>query len=251
MKRKLAFLDGICTWAATRFFQRIHRITHRMPLRVRTIERQRVLVVAPHPDDEAIGAGGSLALHREIGSEVVVAFLTPAIHEEDVPIARIRREEAQQVGEALGFRCRFLNHPDGELSLHEGRIGDDLAELLREFAPDTVITPFVSDHHRDHQAAAHALSRALESSGHQGDVWCCELWSTLWPNVAIDISSVVDKKRDAINLYKSQFAGVPYAEGAIALNRYRGMRAYVPYAECFYVCPAKQFIELGRTLTAM
>lgn len=251
MKRKPALLHGICTWAATRFFQRIHRITHRMPLRVQTIERQKVLVIAPHPDDEVIGAGGSLALHSKLGSEVVVAFLTPEVPTADNSIAAIRRKEAQRVGGALGFSCRFLGHPDGELSLHEKRISEDLGRLLEEFGPDTVITPFVSDHHRDHQAAAHALSLALGSADFRGEVWCCELWSTMWPNVAIDITTVAEQKRDMINLYESQVAGVPYAEGALALNRYRGIRAYVPYAECFHVCSARQFIELSRTLTAI
>jgi len=184
-----------------------------------------------------------------VGSEVVVAYLTPTTTTGDAPKAATRRQEAQRVGEALGFRCRFLDYPDGELSLHETAIAQDIAKLLREFMPDAVITPFVSDHHRDHQAAAHALSLALSSSDFRGEVWCSELWSTLWPNVAVDMSTVVDQKRDMINLYESQVAGMPYAEGALALNRYRGLRAYVPYAECYYVCSAKQFIELGKTLT--
>lgn len=251
MKQKPALLNGICTWAATRFFQRIHRITHRMPLRIRPIERQKVLVIAPHPDDEVIGAGGSLALHQQAGSDVVVAFLTPESREAGVPTSRIRQEEARRVGASLGFRCRFLGYPDGQLSLHEREIAEDLADLLREFAPDAVITPFVSDHHRDHQAAAHALSLAIGASGFRGEVWCCELWSTLWPNVAIDIGNVADHKRDTINLYESQVAGLPYAETALALNRYRGMRARLPYAECFYVCSAQQFIDLSKTLTSI
>lgn len=222
-----------------------------MPLRVRAIERQKVLVIAPHPDDEVIGAGGSLALHRQAGSEVVVVFLTPENHGDDGSISRIRHQEAIKVGESLGFACKFLGHPDGKLSLHEQEIGEDLARLLEEFAPDTVITPFVSDHHRDHQAAAHACALAFESSGFRGEIWCCELWSTLWPNVAVDISNVVELKRDAINRYESQVAGLPYAETALALNKYRGMRARLPYAECFYACSAHQFIDLSKTLTSI
>ena len=75
MQRAL-FLDGILERTATRFLRRIHRITHRMPVKLRAIEKQRVLVVAPHPDDEVIAIGGNLALHQRLGSEVLTLFVT-------------------------------------------------------------------------------------------------------------------------------------------------------------------------------
>src|SRR4051812_38588672 len=64
-------LDGLLERTATRFLRRIHRVTHRMPVKLRAIEKQRVLVVAPHPDDEVIPVGGNLALHQCVGSEVL------------------------------------------------------------------------------------------------------------------------------------------------------------------------------------
>jgi LmbE family N-acetylglucosaminyl deacetylase len=46
-------------------------------------------------------------------------------------------------------------------------------------------------------------------------VWCYELWSCLWPNVGVDIPSVVEIKREAINCYASQVAYVDYVEGTL------------------------------------
>ena len=64
----------------------------------------------------------------------------------------------------------------------------------------------------------------MASTGYTGEVWCYEIWSCLWPNIGVDISSAADIKREAINCYASQVAYVDYAEGALGLNRYRGMK---------------------------
>ena len=109
------FLDGILERTATRFLRSIHRITHRMPVKLRAIEKQRVLVVAPHPDDEVIAVGGNLALHQRLGSEVLTLFVTL-----DAPAADVgRKGEAERVARLLGFDHRFLGFPDGSISLHE------------------------------------------------------------------------------------------------------------------------------------
>src|SRR5215475_12026968 len=74
--RRPQIIDGMLERTATRFLRRVHRITHRMPVRLRSLEKQRVLVVAPHPDDEVIGVGGHLALHQRLGSQVLTLFVS-------------------------------------------------------------------------------------------------------------------------------------------------------------------------------
>jgi LmbE family N-acetylglucosaminyl deacetylase len=96
-----------------------------------------------------------------------------------------------------------------------------------------------------------ALARAIEKSGWRGEVWCFEVWSPLWPNVAVDISDVVEAKRHAINLYASQVAGLHYADGTLGLNRYRALRVYVAYAEAFYVTDSTHFISLAREMNTL
>ena len=113
----------------------------------------RVLVIAPHPDDESCGVGGTLALHRKQGDPVTVVFLTdgdsgdPDGHYGD-KIGERRRREAQHAAVVLGgLETRFLGLPDG----HEVR-DDDLrmvAQMLDDIAdslkPDLVYVPWAGE----------------------------------------------------------------------------------------------------------
>jgi LmbE family N-acetylglucosaminyl deacetylase len=236
-------------YAALRLLRRLHRISHRLPVTLRTPERARLLVVAPHMDDEVIGAGGTLVWHARAKSSVRLVFCARgATAEED----RVRKAEARAVSEFMGFeRVDWLDFPEGALSPHEGELAGALAKLIQELEPDQIFCPYVADHHRDHSATALALAAAIEQTRWRGEVWCYEVWSTLWPNVAVDISSVVPVKRQAIDLYASQVAGSNYTDGMLGLNRYRGLRVYVDHAEVFFVANADTFIELSRFMNAV
>src|SRR5437588_11889031 len=104
-------LDRLLERTATRFLRRIHRITHRMPMKLRAVEKRRVLVVAPHPDDESIAVGGNLALHQRAGSDVLTLFVTLDASAPDGTI--VRKGEAERAARLLGFDHRFLGFPDG------------------------------------------------------------------------------------------------------------------------------------------
>jgi N-acetylglucosamine malate deacetylase 1 len=240
-------LDRMLERTATRFLRRIHRLTHRMPTKLRAVEKHRVLVVAPHPDDEVIAVGGNLELHQRLGSEVLTLFVTL-----DAPSADVgRKSEAERAARLLGFDHRFLGFPDGSISLHEPALGRAIAEAIRAFRPEVIYCPFPGDHHRDHQATSAATRAAVTESGYKGEVWCYEVWSCLWPNIGVDISSVVDIKRKAINCYASQVAYVNYVEGALGLNRYRGLKLGVDYAEALFASDSRTFVEVCRTLAVV
>lgn len=199
-------------------------------------------------DDDVIGPGGTLALHRQLGSEIGVVFCAAgSTATED----RTRKAEARDAAAFMGFHdVAWLDFPDGQMSVHESRLASRLASLLRERQPEQVFCPYVSDHHRDHTAVAMALASAIRETGWAGEVWCYEVWSPLWPNVAVDISAVVDHKRRAIERYASQVASLHYADGIIGLNRYRGLRAYVDFAEAFFVVPADEYVAHAQAMNS-
>ena len=240
-------LDRILERTATRFLLSIHRITHRMPVKLRTIEKRRVLVVAPHPDDEVIAVGGNLALHQRLGSEVLTLFAT----QDAPPATLVRKCEAERVARLLGFDHRFLGFPDGSISLHEPALVRVIAQAIRSFRPEVIYCPFPGDHHRDHQSASACTGEAVAETGYEGEVWCYEVWSCLWPNIGVDISSVVNIKREAINCYASQVAYVNYVEGALGLNRFRGLKLGVDYAEALFASDPRRFVGVCRTLAVV
>ncbi len=127
-------------------------------------------------------------------------------------------------------------------------MGNDLAKTIRDWNPLTIFCPFPSDHHRDHQATAAGLAHALDETGWKGEIWGYEIWSTIWPNTAIDISEVTAHKKAAIECYPSQIKYMSYVESSLGLNRYRGLRVLKQSAEAFYVCSSKQFQKIAAHL---
>lgn len=229
--------------------RRIHRLTHRIPVEVRQLEKARLLVVAPHMDDEIFGAGGLLLQHQDKGSDISVVFCAAgATSEEDL----MRKAESRIVAQEMAFKqVEWLGLPDGNLSLYESEMCERFAKHLSDNTVDQIFCPFVTDHHRDHTATAMGVARAIEKTGWRGDVWCYEVWSPLWPNVTIDISSVVARKRKAIELYTSQVQTLHYTEGILGLNRYRGLRTYTDYAEAFYVTDSQGFCALANQMNTI
>lgn len=242
-------LDQFRDKASLGLLRRTHRIAHRLPVKLRALEPGKLLVVAPHMDDDVIGPGGALALHQQLTSEVDVVFCAAGADQEQ---DRTRRAEAHAGADFMGFRkLEFLGFPEGRLSLHEASLSERLAQSIASVHPTQIFCPFLMDHHRDHNAVAQAVAAATAQAGWSGEVWCYEVWSPLWPNVCVDISSVADTKRRAIELHASQVAGVHYPDGILGLNRYRALRVYVEYAEAYYVCGARDFQRLARVVDGL
>jgi LmbE family N-acetylglucosaminyl deacetylase len=219
-----------------------------MPVVLREVEPATVLVVAPHMDDELIGPGGTLILHRDRGSKIHVVFCAGGT---DEATDAVRKSEAREVAKRMGLEADFLGFPDGSLSPSEGALAKALASKLQTLRPNVVFCPFPADYHRDHTACAMALAEAVQTSRFEGEIWAFEVWSPLWPNTAVDISEVADEKGELIGLYASQTAGLHYVEGTLGLNRYRGLRVYVPYAEAFFVSRRREFCEVASMLNTV
>lgn len=216
----------------------------------------RVLVLAPHPDDESIGCGGSIQRLVQAGVPVRVCFLTdgaqgdPALRALAASSAARRSGEAALVGRrraearaaltVLGVAQHdFFDAPDGGLGDAVDTLAPKLAAVLDDWRPDTVLLPFLTDRHPDHHAASHCLAAAVQRTGEARAPDTClgfELWSPILANVVVDIGCCLDIKRRAIACHASQLKDVDYWQAVEGLNRYRAVSALLPggHAEAFH-----------------
>jgi N-acetylglucosamine malate deacetylase 1 len=196
----------------------------------------RVVVIAPHPDDESIGCGGTLAVLAHRGTKVTVCTVTDgeavASRRDATAVAAQRRREAEDACGILGLPPpRFLGLADGQLADDEERLTKLLAPLIDDVEPDVVMLPWPFDAHRDHRAIFRAVERAELGSVTQ--LWMYEVWSPLPANRLVDISAVVELKRSAMGAHRADTGFDP--EIALALNRYRAATGGVAgsHAEAF------------------
>jgi LmbE family N-acetylglucosaminyl deacetylase len=201
-----------------------------------------VLVVAPHPDDEAIGCGGAVLLHRQRGERVHVAFLTSGERGIDgvapEEVRSIRETEAARAAEVLDVeRIDFLRLPDlgllGAVEAGARRLG----EVLKAQRPGLIYLPHPDEAHPDHQATLPLVRAALGGipGGPLPELRAYEVWTPMtrynWPE---DISSVMARKLRAVRCYQSQLRGFRYDRAVRGLNQYRGcLAARCRYAEVF------------------
>lgn len=232
----------------------------------------RILVLAPHMDDETLGCGGSLHRHVLAGEAVTVAYMTdgrkgdPALNARDLPpadrerledeLARARRQEARRSAAILGVHdLRFLDNRDQELrpSPHTRR---QVLGLLQELKPDLVYLPFPTDHHPDHQATNRIFLAALSSARGIEPPLCAgyEVWAPIEPNRLVDITSIAELKRQALAQFTSQMAVIDYGRCIMGLHAYRSITHLGGhgFAEAFVALPAAAYRRaatrwLGRT----
>jgi N-acetylglucosamine malate deacetylase 1 len=216
------------------------------------LQTRRLLVVAPHPDDEVLGAGGTIARLSEAGAEVVVAVVTkgaPPLFAAD-KVAKVRAE-TQAAHARLGVsRTVFLDHPAARLDqVPHHELNRTLGDLVREVAPDTLLLPFVGDMHLDHQLTFVSSMVAARPHGaaFPGRILCYETLSeTNWnapfmapsfvPTVFVDISAQLERKLEAMRLYASQQRDFPHERSLAAIRAlamFRGSTVHREAAEAF------------------
>jgi len=216
------------------------------------LDEGRILVIAPHPDDEILGVGGTIARCARAGAEVFVAVATtgrpPDFSESEV--ARIRAEAAEAHALLGVEEVLWLDLPAarlGEVS-HPAR-NAALAQVVKQVAPTTLFLPFAGDIHIDHQMTF--LSGMVAARPHQATfpatILAYETLSeTNWnapylspafaPNVFVDITDTLDAKLEAMQMYKSQLRSFPHErsiEALRALATLRGASVHQHAAEAF------------------
>jgi len=208
----------------------------------------RILVVSAHPDDEVIGAGGTLARHVAQGDDVYWCVVTegynPPWPEEMLAEAR------QQIYDVQGFlgikQVSLCGFPTVKLNTVPSiELTSALQTVIDDVRPDVVYTTPYCDVNVDHRIVCEATivaTRPLPGSTVKR-VLSYEIapttrfgWQPFDPNIYVDISGFLEKKLEAMRYYKTELREFPHPrslEGLELLARERGLGVGVEAAECF------------------
>lgn len=189
---------------------------------------KRILVIAPHMDDEVIGCGGLIQRSSQAGSEVTALFLTDGASRNLLPAdgARMREDrkvESERAADILGIeRCVYLDVPERRLA---AAILDPapLARVLAEVQPDTVLVPGKLEYHPDHRSAFDWLCRGIAAWGSQPAVYCYEIWGSCRPDRVLPLDAPTwERKVKALSMYQTQLRALDYQHLMDTLNTARG-----------------------------
>jgi len=207
---------------------------------------RRVLVFAPHADDEVFGCGGTLCRLADTGASICVVVASDGAlgGKLDGPhagtLTEERETESRAAAKVLGYpEPIFWRLPDRGVRYGEALVAK-LLQAMQAEQPDLVFAPALSELHPDHQALALAATEALRRLGGERRMCFYEVSAPLLPNTLIDITACEEKKRAAMRCFRSQLAEQPYDQRIAALNCYRGytLGADVRAAEAFFVTKA-------------
>ncbi|MBN3039652.1 MAG: PIG-L family deacetylase [Candidatus Omnitrophica bacterium] len=210
---------------------------------------KKVLIIAPHPDDEVIGCSGALIKHLKRRDKVKIIFLSRnKLDEGPTEIGRIREKEARLVMEFLGVDSfEFVEHEDMRAAL-SGKGYSFLERIFRSFAPDTVYAPsFLEDHH-EHRKAADLIARVFEKNPEitKGmKVFLYQIWGQTCPNFLLKVDSVFPATLEALGKYKSQLSNFNYIDmhKQLRLN-WAGLAKGIGLYEAFFLCSGKELVRI-------
>jgi len=215
-----------------------------------TIPCRKVLVFAPHPDDEVFGCGGAIMRHLEQGKVVEVIIVSDGAYgaesEEDRNQYTFRRqEESQSAAKILGYGTpAFWSYPDRKVSYGEKLI-QDIVTAIDHSQADLIYAPSIFEVHPDHRSIGMAVIEAVRRKGKSLKLALYEVGMPIRPNCLLDISEFVDRKMTAMQCFSSQNQKQRYDLDIAALNRYRTytLPANIQAAEAYMVISAEELAK--------
>lgn len=212
-----------------------------------------VAVIAPHPDDEIFGCGGTLSQISKFVPEITVIYLTNGVHgtpsgRTDAKLREIRSQEAVAGLKCLegNYKTYFYDNDDGG-NFVSAALEKKLLKDLKDLEINCVFLPWFGDDNLDHLQAGKLFYRICHQLPEEIKIWQYEIWSPLISNCYVPIGQALDAKKKAIQAHKSQLSSREYQDGIIGLNQYRAVQANLPQAaEAFLVLKLPAYQEMFR-----
>ncbi len=212
-----------------------------------------IVVIAPHPDDETLGCGGTILKEKLAGSKVhwiIVTEISQKLKISDEQKTK-RSIEINEVAKAFDFNSfDILGFPSAELDFFPMyELIDALTACIRRIKPSDIYLPYPGDAHSDHKAvfdASIALTKWFRFSSvervyayetqSETDFDISPMSSGFRPNTFVNITDTIEKKIEIASIYDSEFLDHPFPrnfEVIKALAKIRGSASGFKYAEAF------------------
>lgn len=216
----------------------------------------KILIIAPHPDDEVLGCGGTMRKHTENGNEVFLCIVTkPYTPDWTEAYIENKKKEIKASNDILGIKKTFfLDLPTVKLdTVPQKQLNDAVSSCVQEVNPEVVYIPFFGDINKDHQLVSQASIVAVRPKPGLTirKVFLYEVLSeTEWakpaqkieevfiPNQYEDISGFLDDKLKAMSAYQSELKEYPHPrslKGIEVLAQKRGTECGKKAAEAFMI----------------
>ena len=210
-----------------------------------------VLVLAPHPDDEIFGCGGTMIKHCQAGDSVSVLIVTDGAfgksENDRAAHAAMRAAESLAASRLIGYSpLAFLQYRDRELAGCDGLVLD-LLKIFNESDIDLIYVPSIDEMHPDHHALALAALRAVALGSKDVSIAMYEVGRPLSRVThLVDITDAFEVKLEAMRCFQSQLSHQSYDRHIVALNSFRTytLSKEALYAEAFWIIGKGEIPEL-------
>jgi len=212
----------------------------------------RILVVAPHPDDEVLGVGGTLSRRKAEGASLGWLIMTNISEEAGWTREAVlqRKNEIVQITKLFGFDSVFeLGYTATQLDqVPMSELVSAISDVLTKYAPNEVYIPHSSDIHSDHRVTFQAVAssvkwfrspfikRVLSYETLSETDFCLESNRAFHPNIFVNIEGYLENKLRAMNIYSTEISDFPFPrsnEAIAALSALRGASSGFKEAEAF------------------
>lgn len=199
--------------------------------------KNKILVISPHPDDEVLGCGGTIAKYSDEGDEVYLCIVTKAYTPDwSMEFIENRPEEVKKANRILGIKkTYFLDFPTVKLdTIPQKDLNEAISKVINEIKPDIVYFPHKGDLNKDHRLVFesslvatrplhHKIKRILSYECLSETEWGQSI-EAFNPNVYVDITKTLKTKIEAMKVYESEVKPHPHPRSLEMINILAKMR---------------------------